>query len=405
MEGLRQRPLPDRSRRRSCSRGGSASPSSRAARRRRDVRRAEAPGRCTLSAPWPPARRAARRADDGARQALWDDPRRYHAGGGTVLLTSHYLEEVQALAERVVVIDQGVVKANDSLDAILRRVSLRRVVVVQLDLRDRPRSVQAGQRRRAQVRDSASAPRASTSTPSIRARGGVRADGRARRGPGRRHGPCATTTTTAGSMSQACVPGARDVLLRPCRKAVAQDPVVSRSAGEPVHVRARRGGGPAVAGSTRSSARSRGARAAHGSMSLFGLGAGLAVRRQRHRDPAARGRRDGAARVRAVRAARHGDRLLAVRKSGAPGVQVILFPLAFAGGLFAVPLARLAQRDLKGRPDPARAATCSSRPSRASPAYGAGVVRAPWLDGAVRRPRGRRLRSRRGPPLPLTLTA
>ncbi|MFJ4109769.1 ABC transporter ATP-binding protein [Oerskovia enterophila] len=67
--------------------------------------------------------------DVGARQALWAAIREYHEGGGTVLLTSHYLEEVQALAQRVVVIDQGVVKADDTLDAILRRVGLRRVVV------------------------------------------------------------------------------------------------------------------------------------------------------------------------------------------------------------------------------------------------------------------------------------
>lgn len=67
--------------------------------------------------------------DVGARQALWAAIREYHANGGTVLLTSHYLEEVQALAQRVVVIDQGVVKADDTLDAILRRVGLRRVVV------------------------------------------------------------------------------------------------------------------------------------------------------------------------------------------------------------------------------------------------------------------------------------
>ncbi|WP_277213526.1 ABC transporter ATP-binding protein [Isoptericola croceus] len=71
--------------------------------------------------------------DVGARQALWDAIRRYHAGGGTVLLTSHYLEEVQALAERVVVIDHGVVRADDSLDAILRRVALRRVVLTVKD--------------------------------------------------------------------------------------------------------------------------------------------------------------------------------------------------------------------------------------------------------------------------------
>jgi ABC-2 type transport system ATP-binding protein len=67
--------------------------------------------------------------DVGARQALWDAIRAYHADGGTVLLTSHYLEEVQALAERVVVIDHGVVRGDGALTTILRRVALRRVVL------------------------------------------------------------------------------------------------------------------------------------------------------------------------------------------------------------------------------------------------------------------------------------
>jgi ABC-2 type transport system ATP-binding protein len=67
--------------------------------------------------------------DVTARQTLWEAVRGYHAAGGTVLLTSHYLEEVQALAQRVVVIDRGVVRADDTLDAILRRVGLRRVAL------------------------------------------------------------------------------------------------------------------------------------------------------------------------------------------------------------------------------------------------------------------------------------
>ncbi|MEN5074680.1 ABC transporter ATP-binding protein [Isoptericola cucumis] len=67
--------------------------------------------------------------DVGARQALWEAVRGYHAEGGTVLLTSHYLEEVQALAQRVVVIDRGVVRADAALDVILRRVALRQVVL------------------------------------------------------------------------------------------------------------------------------------------------------------------------------------------------------------------------------------------------------------------------------------
>ncbi|GGM10412.1 ABC transporter ATP-binding protein [Promicromonospora citrea] len=65
--------------------------------------------------------------DVSGRTALWDAIRQYHASGGTVLLTSHYLEEVQALAERVVVIDRGNVLADDSLQAVLSRVGMRRV--------------------------------------------------------------------------------------------------------------------------------------------------------------------------------------------------------------------------------------------------------------------------------------
>jgi ABC-2 type transport system ATP-binding protein len=67
--------------------------------------------------------------DVSGRTALWDAIRRYHADGGTVLLTSHYLEEVQALAERVVVIDHGKVLADDSLETVLGRVGVRRVLL------------------------------------------------------------------------------------------------------------------------------------------------------------------------------------------------------------------------------------------------------------------------------------
>ena len=67
--------------------------------------------------------------DVSARQVLWQAIRDYHASGGTVLLTSHYLEEVQALAERVVVVDQGAVRADDTMDAILEQVGVRRVVL------------------------------------------------------------------------------------------------------------------------------------------------------------------------------------------------------------------------------------------------------------------------------------
>jgi ABC-2 type transport system ATP-binding protein len=65
--------------------------------------------------------------DVEARHALWDAVRRYHQGGGTVVLTSHYLEEVEALAERVVVMDQGRVRADGTLAEVRSLVPARRV--------------------------------------------------------------------------------------------------------------------------------------------------------------------------------------------------------------------------------------------------------------------------------------
>jgi ABC-2 type transport system ATP-binding protein len=58
---------------------------------------------------------------------LWGAVRRYHEGGGTVVLTSHYLEEVEALAERVVVIDQGRVRADGTIADVRALVPARRV--------------------------------------------------------------------------------------------------------------------------------------------------------------------------------------------------------------------------------------------------------------------------------------
>ncbi|MEO3748506.1 ABC transporter ATP-binding protein [Plantactinospora sp. B5E13] len=68
--------------------------------------------------------------DVTARRELWDGIRHFHAEGGTVLLSSHYLEEIEALAQRVVVLGRGRVLADDSVAAVRDLVGLRRVSLV-----------------------------------------------------------------------------------------------------------------------------------------------------------------------------------------------------------------------------------------------------------------------------------
>ena len=65
--------------------------------------------------------------DVEARETLWERLAAYRAGGGTLLITSHYLEEIQALASRVVVINEGSVVADGNVDEIRGRVSVSRV--------------------------------------------------------------------------------------------------------------------------------------------------------------------------------------------------------------------------------------------------------------------------------------
>ena len=67
--------------------------------------------------------------DVEARHELWGALRSFHAEGATVVVTSHYLEEIEALAERVVVVGQGRVLADDSLSHVLSTVARRKVLV------------------------------------------------------------------------------------------------------------------------------------------------------------------------------------------------------------------------------------------------------------------------------------
>ena len=65
--------------------------------------------------------------DVTARRSLWAALRQTTEAGRTILLTSHYLEEVEALADRVVVLAAGRIVADGSVDQIRGLVGLTRV--------------------------------------------------------------------------------------------------------------------------------------------------------------------------------------------------------------------------------------------------------------------------------------
>lgn len=65
--------------------------------------------------------------DIASRQSLWASIRTLVAGGCAVVLTTHYLEEAEALADRVCVVARGKVISEGSVDALRAHVAVRRV--------------------------------------------------------------------------------------------------------------------------------------------------------------------------------------------------------------------------------------------------------------------------------------
>ena len=74
--------------------------------------------------------------DVEARRMLWDEIRRMVARGKTVLLTTHYLQEADELADRVAVINQGEIVAEGTPAEIKAKTAGKRIrCVTSLDLR------------------------------------------------------------------------------------------------------------------------------------------------------------------------------------------------------------------------------------------------------------------------------
>jgi daunorubicin resistance ABC transporter ATP-binding subunit len=71
--------------------------------------------------------------DPQTRANLWDILRILHAGGQTILLTTHYMEEAEALCEQISVIDHGEVLASGTVDGLKEDAGAETVITVRYD--------------------------------------------------------------------------------------------------------------------------------------------------------------------------------------------------------------------------------------------------------------------------------
>jgi ABC-2 type transport system ATP-binding protein len=60
---------------------------------------------------------------------LWDYVRELHAKGTTVILTTHYLEEAEAMCDRIAILNHGEVVACDDTPDLLARIDAKTLVL------------------------------------------------------------------------------------------------------------------------------------------------------------------------------------------------------------------------------------------------------------------------------------
>ena len=71
--------------------------------------------------------------DPQARHAVWDLMRELQAGGRTIVMTTHYLEEADQLCDRIAIIDRGKLLALDTPEALKARAPGGTLVELSLD--------------------------------------------------------------------------------------------------------------------------------------------------------------------------------------------------------------------------------------------------------------------------------
>jgi ABC-2 type transport system ATP-binding protein len=74
--------------------------------------------------------------DPQSRRQLWGVLTRFRAAGGTVVITTHYMDEAETLCDRVAIVDQGHVIAEDTPANLIAALAAPKVVVQQGTLED-----------------------------------------------------------------------------------------------------------------------------------------------------------------------------------------------------------------------------------------------------------------------------
>ena len=74
--------------------------------------------------------------DPQARRRVWEIVARFKDGGGTVILTTHYMEEAERLADDLAILDEGRVIARGSPSEIIRSLGADSVIEFQVARKD-----------------------------------------------------------------------------------------------------------------------------------------------------------------------------------------------------------------------------------------------------------------------------
>jgi len=74
--------------------------------------------------------------DPQSRRQLWNILTKFREAGGTVVLTTHYMDEAEVLCDRIAIVDHGHLIAEDTPKGLIASLGAPKVVVHQGTLED-----------------------------------------------------------------------------------------------------------------------------------------------------------------------------------------------------------------------------------------------------------------------------